>query len=310
MSILIDLAGVALTAEDRELLRHPVCAGVVLFSRNYQHLKQLQALTQAIREINPQALIAVDQEGGPVQRFRNGFTPTPSMAHWGRLYDQNPQNACRQLLQTIACLSRELREAGVNLNLIPVLDLNRQISAVIGERSLHSDPEVVTLLAEQLIEELQRQHFPAVGKHFPGHGGVAPDSHQILPVDSRDWATLWRQDLRPFIQLLPQLNAIMPAHIVFEAMDHRPVSFSPFWLQEVLRRQLRFTGLIISDDLTMGAAATQGDYAQRAVQAFLAGCDLLLICNHRPGAIRALDALLPLNRTESIQRFSTFMLKS
>jgi beta-N-acetylhexosaminidase len=183
------------------------------------------------------------------------------------------------------------------------------VSEVIGSRSLHRDPAVVSELGRHIIDEMQRQHFPAVGKHFPGHGAVIADSHQQLPVDHRHWVQLWEQDLRPFVTLTQRLDAIMPAHIVFSAMDHLPVGFSPFWLQSVLRNKLNFTGLIISDDLTMAAAATRGGYAERAVAAFLAGCDLLLICNNRPGAITALNALCSCDRRASAKRITDFQAK-
>jgi beta-N-acetylhexosaminidase len=307
--VLIDIEGAELNEQDRELLAHPVCGGIILFSQNYQNLPQLQALTTHIRRINPQAFIAVDQEGGRVQRFRDGFSLLPPMAHWGTVYDQNPQDCQRQLTQAIDTLASELRAAGVNLDLIPVLDLNYGVSEVIGARSLHRDPAAVVELGGWVIAELQRHHFPAVGKHFPGHGAVGADSHLSLPVDSRDWQTLWRQDLKPFLTLAHQLDAIMPAHIVFSALDHRPASFSPFWLQEVLRRQFNFQGVIISDDLTMTAAATRGNYGERAAEAFSAGCDLLLVCNNRSGAIAALDALQSCDRRESTQRLTAFYSK-
>lgn len=307
--VLIDLEGTTITEDEQQLLRHPVCAGIILFSRNYENPQQLRTLTNAIRKVNPQALIAVDQEGGRVQRFRNGFTALPPMSHWGEMHDQNPQICHQQLSQSIHVLSSELRAVGVNLNLIPVLDVNHHVSTVIGGRSLHSNAEVVAELGHWVIQEMHRQHFPAVGKHFPGHGGVVLDSHKDLPVDHRNWAELWAQDLRPFVALIHQLDAVMPAHIIFPAMDHRPASFSPFWLQEVLRRQLNFQGVIISDDLTMAAAATRGSYADRAIESFQAGCDLLLVCNNRPGAIAALDALLPHDRTVSTIRLTAFYTK-
>ena len=281
-SILIDLEGPELTHEEQELLQHPVCAGIVLFTRNYQNIHQLKRLTAQIYQTKSNAIIAVDQEGGLVQRFRNDFTILPPMSHWGQLYDQNPQQCLWRLSKAIHTMCHELRYAGINLNLIPVLDLDYKISSVIRSRSLHSDPNIVSFLGRTVIDEMHHQQFPAVGKHFPGHGAVTPDSHLTLPVDHRNWSEIWQNDLRPFVTLIHQLDAIMPAHIVFSAMDHRPASFSPFWLQEVLRKQLNFKGVIISDDLTMAAAATRGSYAERAVEAFLAGCDLLLVCNNRP----------------------------
>lgn len=288
--ILIDIAGSTLTAEDQELLQHPLCAGLVLFSRNYQNQTQLRQLTEAIRKIKPAALIAVDQEGGRVQRFRDGFTRLPPMSHWGNLYEQDRQACYRELTQTIFTLCAELRSAGVNLNFMPVLDIDHGVSTVIGDRSLHSHPAVVAELGGLIISELHRQGFPAVGKHFPGHGAVALDSHLALPVDERDWTALWQQELQPFRTLIHQLDAIMPAHVVFSALDHRPACFSPFWLKEVLRYQLNFRGLVISDDLSMNGAASRGSYAQRAMEAIQAGCDLLTICNNRDGAVAALGA--------------------
>lgn len=300
--VLIDLIGLELTSEEIELLQHPVCAGVILFARNYQNPQQLKDLTARIRQVHPYALIAVDQEGGRVQRFKQGFSIFPPMSHWGQLYEQDLQICYLQFTQAMFQLTSELKNGGVNLNLIPVLDMQHGVSEVIGQRSLHHSTEVVIELGQLLIQELHRQGYPAVGKHFPGHGGVVLDSHTSLPIDERNWAAVWNYDLKPFVALLPQLDAIMPAHIIFSAMDSLPACFSPFWLKEVLRNQLGFQGVIISDDLSMTAAASRGGYGERAKEAFLAGCDLLLVCNNRAGAIEALAALLPLNRKDSALR--------
>lgn len=309
MSILIDLEGYELTTEESRLLRHPVCSGVVVFSRNYQNPDQLRQLTAAIRCVNPSAIIAADQEGGRVQRFREGFTDLPSMAYWGKRYREDQQDCIRQLSQTLYTMSNELHRAGINVNLMPVLDLNHGISEVIGERSLNSDPNIVAELGGLIIDELHRHHFPAVGKHFPGHGAVIADSHKALPVDDRDWNVLWHKDLLPFVALANQLDAIMPGHLVFSAMDNKPAGFSSFWLKEVLRNQLGFQGLIISDDLSMNAAAIFGNYRERARQALLAGCDLLLVCNNRSGAIEALSALSEMDRHQSVQKLTVFIHK-
>ena len=306
MSILIDLEGTLLSVEESELLKHPVCSGVVLFSRNYHDRSQLCHLTDSIRRVNPMALVAVDQEGGRVQRFLDGFTVLPPMSHWGQSYQRDPQACIHQLSLSLHTMATELQQVGVNLNLIPVLDINHGKSEIIGERSLHHDPKIVAELGHLIINELHRYHFPAVGKHFPGHGAVVADSHQTLPVDHRDWTTIWNKDLMPFVALTSQLDAVMPAHIIFSAMDNRPASFSPFWLQEVLRGKLGFQGLVMSDDLTMNAAASRGDYRERAVEAFLAGCDLLLICNNRSGAIDALNTLLNYDRQQSMRRIANF----
>lgn len=304
--VLIDIAGTELTSADQELLQHPVCAGVILFSRNYQNRRQLRALCAAIRKINCHALIVVDQEGGRVQRFREEFTALPPMSYWGELYDSSPQTCQLRLTQSIHILTSELRDSGISISLMPVLDLNHRISTIIGGRSLHAGANQVSELGRLIIDELHRQRFPAVGKHFPGHGAVAADSHHDLPEDPRLWSQLWNQDLRPFVALLSKLDAIMPAHIIFSAIDYRPVSFSPLWLKEILRRRLAFQGLIISDDLSMAAAATRGSYGQRAIESFQAGCDLLLVCNNRPGAQLALEALLPYDRRQSARRIANF----
>lgn len=304
--VLIDIDGTELTSADQELLQHPVCAGLILFARNYQNRRQLRALCTAIRKINSHALIVVDQEGGRVQRFREGFTALPPMSYWGELYDSSPQTCQRQLTQSIHILTQELRDVGITITLMPVLDLNHRVSAVIGERSLHACADKVIELGRLIIDELHRQDFPAVGKHFPGHGAVAADSHHDLPRDPRLWSQLWNQDLRPFVTLIQKLDAIMPAHIIFSAIDHRPVSFSPLWLKEILRRRLAFQGLIMSDDLSMTAAASRGSYDLRAIESFQAGCDLLLVCNNRPGAELALEALLPYDRRQSARRIANF----
>ncbi len=304
--VLIDIAGTELTQEDQELLQHPVCAGIILFSRNYQNRQQLRALCASIRKINCHALIVVDQEGGRVQRFREGFTILPPMSYWGELYDSSPQTCLRQLGQSLHILTSELRDVGISISLMPVLDLNHRLSTVIGERSLHTCAETVAKLGEIIIDELHRARFPAVGKHFPGHGAVVADSHHDLPQDPRIWSQLWQHDLKPFVALIHKLDAIMPAHIIFSAIDHRPVSFSPLWLKEVLRGHLNFQGLIISDDLSMAAAATRGPYGQRAIESWQAGCDLLLVCNNRTGAMQALEALLPYDRRQSARRIANF----
>lgn len=302
--VLIDLEGYSLSPEDRELLMHPVCAGIILFARNFQNPPQLKQLTAAIKHINPNAIIATDHEGGRVQRFREGFSILPPMSHWGTVFEHDPQLCLLQLSQMMHTMASEILSVGVNLNLIPVLDLNYQINEAIGERSFHRDINIVTELARLVITELHRHGLPAVGKHFPGHGFVPADSHYALPIDERNWNELWQKDLRPYVALSSQLDAIMPAHIVFSAMDNKPVGFSTFWLQEVLRNQLNFQGVIISDDLTMAAAATRGSYADRGLEAFQAGCDLLLVCNNRAGAIDVLSALLPLDRRISASRIA------
>ncbi len=304
--VLMDLESTELTFQEQELLQHPVCAGVILFSRNYQSPEQLKSLIQQIKKLRPNSIVATDQEGGRVQRFRAGFTVLPSMSHWGKCYDQDQQSCYEQMNKTISAMVHEIGAVGINLNLMPVLDLNHGISEVIGERSIHSDPNVVITLGELIIDQLQREGFCAVGKHFPGHGAVAADSHLSLPIDKREWSNLWDKDLRPFVNLIGKLDGIMPAHILFPMIDHRPTTFSPFWLREILRNKLGFQGLIISDDLNMNAVSSYGNFAQRAILALEAGCDLLLVCNNRLGFIEVLSALYPYDRSECAMRIKQF----
>jgi beta-N-acetylhexosaminidase len=291
--ILIDIQGLELTAEDKELLKHPACAGVIIFSRNFKDILQLKNLTQQIRQTFPHPILAIDQEGGKVQRLRQGFTTLPPLAHWGRYYQQNPQACLKELADTFQKMAQELLAVGINFNLIPVLDLNHGLNEMIGERSLHWDPEQVIALGTYIVKTLHQSGLPAVGKHFPGHGAVVADSHHDLPIDSRDWETIYQQDMRPFTQLSQQLDAIMPAHIIFPQVDPNPVTFSSYWLKTILRKKLNFQGVIISDDLSMGAAAKFGSYGERTAKALQAGCDLLLVCNNRAGAIEALENALP-----------------
>ncbi len=308
-SILLDISGTELNSEDKELLRHPVCAGVILFSRNFSEPQQLKNLTREIQQIFPRAILAVDQEGGRVQRFKDGFTRLPPFSHWGKCYSQNQKLCLDELAQMVHTMAKELLAVGINFNLTPVLDLNYGISEVIGERSLHRDPQLVAELGSQIVNHLHKSGLPAVGKHFPGHGAVVVDSHHDLPVDTREWETIWQNDMYPFIQLASQLDAIMPAHIIFKEMDPNPVTFSPFWLQTILRQKLNFQGVIISDDLSMEAAAKFGDYPTRALQALQAGCDLLLICNNRKGAVEALEKLENSPREKSSARIEILKLK-
>ncbi len=306
--VILDIAGTELTVEDKALLRHPACAGIILFTRNYRDIPQLKTLTQSIRQIAPNAIISVDQEGGRVQRFREGFTTLPAFSAWGKKYEEDSQSCLLAMAEATQTLCNELRGVGVNFNLVPVLDLNRGVSEVIGQRSLHRNPQTVVTLAGHFINHLHQGGFPSVAKHFPGHGAVAVDSHFALPVDHREWSDI-QEDLYPFVQLFSKLDAIMPAHIIFEKMDDKPVTFSRHWLKTVLRQQLNFKGLVISDDLSMEATAKYGSYGQRALLASEAGCDLLLVCNNRAGAIEALESVEKHTDAESSQRIKIFKQK-
>ena len=305
--LIVDLEGAELMQEERELLQHPAVAGVVLFSRNYEDRRQLSALTKAILSNNETSCILVDQEGGRVQRFCDGFTKLPSMGHWGELYRKNPLAAKEQLQQTTKTMVNELKSVGVQISLAPVLDLDHGVSEIIGQRSFGGDAQLVSALAEIVIDTMHAEGMPATGKHFPGHGGVKVDSHKGLPVDPRGDSILFEQDLLPFKRLCGKLDAIMPAHVVYEAFDDKPAGFSPFWLQEILRDRLQFQGVIISDDLTMGGAAAIGDYTVRSRQALEAGCDLILVCNYRPGVEMVLDNVGNYANPLSEQRVKAFI---
>lgn len=288
--VYIDIDGTELTAEDERWLAHPRTAGVVLFRRNFVNKPQLKALTQAINAIDSSLVISVDQEGGRVQRFRDDFTMLPAMRHWGEYYQDSPERAKQALREYTKIMAEELFDVGIHLSLMPILDVDHGVSWVIGGRSFFSKPEVVIDLARTMIDTMQTLGMPTTGKHFPGHGGVALDSHISLPEDKRTWDELWNDDIKPFAALAGQLDAIMPAHVVYPLLDDKPAGFSSFWLKEVLRERLEFDGVIMSDDLTMAGAAMAGSYTDRSREALNAGCDLLLVCNNRAGAIEVLEA--------------------
>jgi beta-N-acetylhexosaminidase len=290
--VMLDIDGTELTPEDRELLRHPNVGGVILFTRNYDSPQQLQQLNREIHALRrPELVIAVDQEGGRVQRFRAGFTPLPAMHLLGRHYELERERALR-LAETCGWLmAAELRAVGVDLSFAPVLDLDYGLSEVIGDRAFHRDPEVVARLAGRFAAGMRHAGMGAVGKHFPGHGGVIADSHHALPEDRRPYADLL-DDMRPYDALISEgLAGIMAAHVVYSRLDRMPAGFSRWWLGTELRIRLRFQGAIFSDDLSMAGAAFAGTPAERALLALEAGCDVVLVCNDRPAAITVVEAL-------------------
>ncbi len=291
--LMLDLVAASVSADERDLLSHPAVGGVILFSRNYESPAQLTALVTEIHALRePSLLVAVDQEGGRVQRFREGFTRLPPPAWFGKLYNRNPKRSL-QITRAIAWLmATELRASGVDFSFAPVLDLDTGVSSVIGDRALHAQPVVVAELAHAWLMGVHSAGMAAVGKHFPGHGGVLEDSHLALPVDTRRPEDVMMEDLLPFQRLIDYgIEAIMPAHVIYEQASPMLAGFSSFWLGEVLRGKLGFQGVVFSDDLTMAAAGVAGDFGERARKALVAGCDMVLVCNDREGAIQALGEL-------------------
>lgn len=292
--VMLDLAGVVLTAEDRELLQHPAVGGVILFARNYADPQQLAALTAAIRAVRePRLLVAVDQEGGRVQRFRSGFRRLPPAAAFGELARRESLQAGLRAAQLAAWLmAAELQAVGVDFSFAPVLDVDRGLCQAIGDRAFAQEPAAIAALTTAWMQGARRAGMASVGKHFPGHGGVEADSHLALPCDGRSFDTLWREDLTPFRQLVGQgLEAVMPSHVVYPAVDSQPAGFSSRWLREILRERMGFQGAVISDALDMAAAEAAGGFVERSQAALNAGCDLLLLCNNRPAAIQVVEAL-------------------
>jgi beta-N-acetylhexosaminidase len=291
--LMIDVAGHELAPEDRELLRHPLVGGLILFTRNYRDPEQLAILCAEIHAVKrPRLLLAVDHEGGRVQRFRVGFSRVPAMQTLGRLYDEDADRARAEAREHGATIGRELAAYDIDLCFAPVLDLDHGPSQVIGDRAFDAKPEVVIDLARAFRAGLNSAGMSATGKHFPGHGFVAADSHLELPVDRRSLAELEATDLVPFRQLIGEgLESLMMAHVRYTAVDQTPASLSRTWIRKILRRGMGFRGALFCDDLSMGGAAVVGSMEDRARLALEAGCDMLPVCNDRPGAIALIDAL-------------------
>lgn len=288
--LMLGVEGLELSAADRERLAHPLVGGVILFARNFADCAQLKALAAAIRALRePQLPIAVDHEGGRVQRFRDGFSAIPPMRTLGERWDRDVAGAAAEAERLGRLVARELRAHGVDFGFAPVLDLDYGSSTVIGDRAFHRNPNAVAHLAAALVRGLHAEGMAAVGKHFPGHGHVAADSHHEVPVDERPMRAIEADDLVPFAALARHgLEGVMPAHVVYREVDARPAGFSRLWLQDILRARLGFDGLVFSDDLDMAGAQGAGDIVARANAAIDAGCDVVLACNDFAG----MDALL------------------
>ncbi|TAH49317.1 MAG: beta-N-acetylhexosaminidase [Betaproteobacteria bacterium] len=312
--VMIDVAGTELTDDERQRLRDPLVGGVILFARNFRDSEQLAALTRDIRALRePALIIAVDHEGGRVQRFRSdGFTRLPAMRSLGTLWDQDHLTALDAARATGYVLAAELLAHGVDISFTPVLDLDYGVSRAIGNRAFHRAPAAVAALAQALVAGMAEAGMGCVGKHFPGHGSVEADSHHDVPVDPRDFDTIWAEDIAPYRHRLGrQLAGVMPAHVIYPnadpSPDPLPAGFSPFWLQTVLRERLGFKGVIFSDDLNMEGARVAGDIVGRAKAAYAAGCDMLLVCNRPDLAEELLDRWAPVPDRENLARLAAIV---
>lgn len=286
--IMLDVAGFELTQQEQEIMAHPLTGGVILFARNYHDPKQLCHLTEQIKQsAKHPIIIAVDQEGGRVQRFQDGFTPIPAMGNIE--YSANPIQLAKACGTVIAseCLGH-----GIDISFAPVLDING-ISEVIGTRSFSHTANTILSLASEFITGAKIMGMPAIGKHFPGHGNVQADSHIDMPIDKRSQEMIFNHDMSIFTHFIQQklIDGIMPAHVIYPDIDNRPAGFSPIWVQHILRQQCGFRGVIFSDDLSMHAASEAGSMLERVEHALAAGVDMALICNAPDEAISVLDNL-------------------
>ncbi len=290
--LMIDVGGTELTAEDRALLAHPLVGGCILFTRNFASIEQLERLIADIRAVRtPSLLIAVDHEGGRVQRFRKDFTVLPPMRTIGREYDIDAEVGRRLARQCGWLLAAELLAVGIDMSFAPCVDLDYGVSSVIGDRAFHRNPRIVAELAVAFMNGMKQAGMTATAKHFPGHGAVVPDSHVAMPIDRRALADM-EDDIYPYQRLIDNgLASVMAAHVVFAQVDALPAGFSRVWLQDELRGRLGFSGAIFSDDLSMAGAGVVGDMPERVRAALRAGCDIVPICNNRQGVLQVIDSL-------------------
>ncbi len=289
--LMVDLEGTAISETEKNLLLKPEVGGVILFTRNFESVEQLTALVDEIHRLRvPKLLVAVDHEGGRVQRFHEGFSRIPAAAMYARVAKNDLQKSRRLAENAGWLMAVELRACGIDFSFAPVLDLAHGLSGVIGDRAFHSKPTTVATLAYAFMHGMNKAGMQAVGKHFPGHGGVVEDSHVAMPVDHRELDELLRSDIKPFENMIEnKLAAIMPAHVIYDKVDDKPAGYSSFWIENILRQRFAFQGAIFSDDLSMEAAGIAGGFGERADAALTAGCDMALVCNHLDGAIEAAE---------------------
>jgi beta-N-acetylhexosaminidase len=289
---MVDLNGLALTPEERDILRHPLVGSVILFTRNYAAPEQLERLVAEIHALrDPPLIVTVDHEGGRVQRFRTSFTVLPPARFIGHQYDMNRQRGLEMAGNCGWLLAAELRAVGIDLSFAPVVDLDYAVSEVIGDRAFHREPEAVAALANACAAGMREAGMAAVAKHFPGHGAVVADSHVAVPIDRRELPDL-EPDLTPYRRLIANgLTGVMAAHVVFPRIGELPASLSPRWINDILRGELRFHGVVFADDLSMAGAAVAGDIIERAHLALAAGCDVLPVCNNRAAVLELLARL-------------------
>lgn len=305
--VMVDVAGQELTADDRALIAHPLVGGVILFTRNYRDHEQLKKLCDDILAVPRKArvLLAVDHEGGRVQRFRNGFSRLPAMRTLGKLHEESPGKAMEESHRLGSVIGNELAHFGFDLPFAPVLDRDYTVSQIIGDRAFAHDTDVLTTLSREFWRGLNAAGLSATGKHFPGHGAVTADSHHELPVDRRALPQL-EADMAPFKTLMDEgLESIMMAHVRYTAVDTLPASLSSKWIKGLVRREWKYNGAIFCDDLSMGGAAVVGTLGERAIAALDAGCDMIPVCNDRAGTLQVLEAL----RDHKPSRLSSARLK-
>ena len=302
-ALMLDIAGTTLSKEDIELLQAPQVGGVILFARNIESAQQVRALTDHMRQVRPDILIAVDQEGGRVQRLKQGFTLLPAMGRFGELYKNEPERALALAEDCGWLMATEVLAVGIDFSFAPVLDINA-ISDVIGDRAFANNIDDIIPLASAFLTGMKRAGMASTGKHFPGHGSVKADSHVAAAIDSRSFDEIQANDMQSFVQLQSQLDALMPAHVIYDQIDPNPAGFSAFWIQNVLREQLGFDGVLFSDDLSMQAACVAGGADARIQAALNAGCDMGLVCNDRAAACIALEGIqnLPLPNQVRLER--------